>query len=403
MKMNKIVLGVSSSISIYKSCEIIRLFQEKGYEIQVIMTKNAAKFISPVLFKALTRKNVWVDLFEEGVGENIEHIELAKEAALFVVAPATANVIGKMASGISDDFLTTFYTAVSCPVLVAPAMNERMFLNRKTQQNIQKLKAAGVRLIEPEKGYLACGKEGYGRLASVKKIVEEGELLVKKSQSLKDLTVLVTGGPTREYLDSVRFLTNKSSGRMGSEIAGEAQRRGAEVVFISGPSTLFPPPGVEYILVETAEQLEEQVMNHFEKSNIIIMAAAVCDFKFSNQLSEKIKKDSMPLNVKLSRTEDILEKLGQNKEGKILVGFAAEWGDIKENAQRKLNQKNLDMVVANDISEEGIGFESEFNQVFIIHRDGKTIPSGKKSKLEISQKIMDEIEDIIGRKNQSAL
>ncbi|MFW6140401.1 MAG: bifunctional phosphopantothenoylcysteine decarboxylase/phosphopantothenate--cysteine ligase CoaBC [Acidobacteriota bacterium] len=398
--MNKIVLGVSSSISIYKSCEIIRSFQEKGYEVQVVMTKNAAKLVSPVLFKALTGYNVMVDLFEEGVSDHVMHIQLAKEAVLFVVAPATANVIGKMASGIADDFVTTLYTAASCPVVIAPAMNEKMYLNRKTQQNIEYLKTLGVRFIEPEKGYLACQDEGYGRLASVEKIVDESLLLIKKRQSLKGTTVLVTGGPTREYLDSVRFLTNRSSGKMGYELAAEAERRGARTLFISGPSRIIPQPGIESIKVETAEEMDKQVTKHLEESDIVIMAAAVSDFKFSKKNSRKIKKDSMPSDIRLIQTHDILEKTGKNKEQRILVGFAAESNDIEQNAKRKLKQKNLDMIVANDVSKREIGFESDLNDVTIIHRDGKIVRTGKKSKLEISQNIMDEIEGIIERRMQ---
>jgi len=398
--MSKIILGVSSSVSIYKSCEIIRSFQEKGYDVQVLMTKNASKFISPLLFKALTGNKVLVDLFNDGVSEDILHVTLAGEAVLFVIAPATANVIGKMASGISDDFLTTFYTAATCPVLVAPAMNEKMFLKGKTQDNIRKLQAAGVRFIEPEKGYLACGDQGYGRLAPVSGIVEEGVLLIRKSRSLKGMTVLVTGGPTREYLDSVRFLTNRSSGKMGFELAGESERRGAKTIFISGPGSLISHPGIKSVAVETAKEMKEQVKKYAGGSDIIIMAAAVCDFKFPKQISGKIKKDSMPLEVKLSRTEDILSEIGKNKGTKVVVGFAAEAKNTEENARKKLVKKNLDIIVANNISKKGIGFESDRNDVTIIHRDGKTIRTGEKSKLEISKIIMDEVEAVIGRKNR---
>lgn len=398
--MNKIALGVSSSISIYKSCEIIRLFQEKNYEVQVVMTKNATKLVSPVLFKALTGNNVMVDIFEDGVSDHVMHIQLAKKAKLFLIAPATANVLGKMASGISDDFVTTLYTAAACPVVIAPAMNEKMYLNKKTQQNIERLKSLGVRFIEPEKGYLACKEEGYGRLASIQKIVKESLLLIKKSQSFKDTTVLVTGGPTREYLDSVRFLTNKSSGKMGYELAGEAERRGARTIFISGPNQLIPPPGIKFIQVETAREMEKQVVKHFKHSDVVIMAAAVCDFKFSKQNSGKIKKELMPQDIQLTRTSDILEKIGKNKGRKVLVGFAAEFNDIEKNAKKKLNQKNLDMIVANVVSKKETGFESDLNDVTIIHRDGKTVRTGKKSKLEISQNIMDEVEIIIERRSQ---
>ncbi len=398
--MSKIVLGVSSSISIYKSCEIIRSFQERGYDVQVLMTKNASKFISPLLFKALTGNKVLVDLFDDNAAENIGHVTLAGEAVLFVIAPATANVIGKMASGISDDYLTTFYTAAACPVLVAPAMNEKMFLKSKTQENIKSLRAAGIRFIEPEKGYLACGDQGYGRLAPVSRIVEEGVLLIRKSRSLKGMTVLVTGGPTREYLDSVRFLTNKSSGKMGFELAGESERRGAKTIFISGPGNLIPHPGIKSVSVETAEEMKEQVEKYAGRSDIIIMAAAVCDFKFAESISGKIKKESMPQEIKLSRTEDILDQIGKNKGTKILVGFAAEAKHVEENARKKLVKKNLDIIVANNISKKGIGFGSDRNDVILIHRNGKSIRTGEKSKLEISKIIMDEVEALIERESQ---
>jgi len=392
-------LGVCSSISIYKSCEIIRIFQKKGFQIQVVMTVNAARLISPVLFRAITGNDIFIDLFSEEASEKIPHIALTKEISLLLIAPATANMVGKLAAGVADDFLSTLYTAVKCPVLIAPAMNEGMYLHRQTQENIRKLKVFGVKFVEPEKGYLACKDKGWGRLASPEIIVEEGLKLLKRSRSLKSKTVLITAGSTREFLDPVRFLSNRSSGKMGYEIAEEALRRGAEVILISGPGSLIPPLGAEFIRIQTADEMEEKVVKHFDKVDIVIMAAAVSDFKFAERASQKIKKQSLLNEVKLTRTRDILEKLGKRKGNKILIGFAAETENIADNARKKMKQKNLDLIVTNDVSKEDIGFESDFNQVGIIFPNGRTIHTEKKSKFEISQIILDEIEGIIGNKN----
>ena len=397
-KLEKIILGVSSSISIYKSCEIIRLLQKKKYPVQVIMTRNASRMISPLLFSALSGHNVLIDALGEEQSETIDHVALTQDSVLLLVAPATANIIGKFASGVADDFLSTFFTVVRCPVLVAPAMNQAMFFHRQTQQNIQKLKASGVRFVEPEKGYLACKEEGWGRLASVERIVEEGLRLVRKTKTLSGKKVLVTAGPTREFLDPVRFLSNRSSGKMGYELAEEAWRRGAEVMLVSGPTHILPPPEVEFKRVETAEQMEKEVRRRSAKADIIIMAAAVSDFKFEKTSSQKIKKKEFKKNTELVRTKDVLKSLGKKKTGKILVGFAAETENLVGNAQKKLNEKKLDLIVANDISKEGIGFESDHNQVSLFSADGKTIQTKKRSKVEISQIILDRIEDIIGER-----
>lgn len=396
-KLEKITLGVCSSISIYKSCEIIRQFQKKDYEVQVIMTKNASRMISPLLFSALSGRKVYVDPLDEDSSERISHISLAQETSLLLVAPATANIIGKFASGVADDFLSTIFMVVRCPVLIAPAMNEAMYYHRQTQQNIQKLKAYGVKFVDPEKGYLACQEEGWGRLAAVEKIVEEGIGLIHQTQSLKGITVLVTAGPTREFLDPVRFLTNPSSGKMGYELAEEARRRGADVVLVSGPTHLIPPSGVKLEKIETAEEMEKKVMKYFQKSDIVIMAAAVSDFKFDDTQKKKIKKREGEEKLRIVQTKDVLKRLGQKKGERILVGFAAETENIVKNALQKIKEKNLDLIVANNVLEEGIGFESDFNQVNIIYPDGKTIQTEKRSKLEISQIILDKIEGIVGK------
>lgn len=397
--MATIALGVCSSISIYKACEIVRGFQEKNLKVQVIMTKNASRLISPLLFSALSGQKVLLDPFDEQESARIVHVALARELSLLLVAPATANIIGKFASGVADDFLSTFYMVAKCPVLIAPAMNEAMYLHPKTQENIRKLKALGVRFVEPEKGYLACGEEGWGRLAAPQKIVEESLGLMKKSESLKGKTVLVTAGPTREFLDPVRFLSNRSSGKMGYELAGEALRRGAEVILVSGPTHLFPPPKAKLIRVQTAQQMKKQVLKHSAQAKIIIMAAAVSDFRFVQSFSQKIQKEKIGDKVQIAPTEDILRGLGQKKGKRILVGFAAETENIVKNAAKKMREKKLDLIVANDVSAEGIGFESDYNQVLIISPDGKTIETERMSKLEISRLILDRIEEILGKKS----
>jgi len=397
--MTKITLGVCSSVSIYKACEIIRGFQKKKFQVQVILTKNASRLISPLLFSSLTGQRALVDPFDEEYSDKIAHVDLAKETSLLLVAPATANMIGKFASGVADDFLSTLYTAARCPVLIAPSMNEAMYLHPQTQQNIQKLKALGVKFVDPEKGYLACKDTGWGRLAAPEKIVEEGLRLIKKSESLKGKKVLVTAGPTREFLDPVRFLTNRSSGKMGYELAEEAIRRGAEVVLISGPTHIFPAPKAKFRKVQTAQEMEEEVVKHFARADIVIMAAAVSDFRFAEKSSKKIKKEKLAEKVKIVPTEDILQRISSKKGAKIIVGFATETENVVENAFKKIREKSLDLIVANNVLAEGIGFESDYNQVSIIFPDGKTIHTEKKSKLEISQIILDRVEDIIGGKN----
>ncbi len=397
--MEKVVVGICSSISIYKSCEIVRDFQKKGYSVQAIMTKNATFLIQPLLLSAITENPVHVDTFDRKASESISHISLAKEAVLFVVAPATANMIGKMASGIADDFLSTFYMAVRCPVLIAPAMNEAMYFHTQTQLNIKKLKSLGARFVEPDRGYLACGDEGWGRLASPDEIVEEGLKLMRESQSLSGKNVLVTAGPTREYLDPVRFLSNRSSGKMGYSIAEEALKRGAHVTLISGPTHISPPQGVELVLVQTTDEMADQTFHHYEKTDIVIMAAAVSDVTFKDVAPQKMKKKGLSQDVKLVQTQDILKKLGEKKGDRILIGFAAETENIKENSLQKIEDKNLDFIVSNNVADETIGFESDFNQVFFVYSDGQITRTDKMSKMDISQLIWNRVEDLLGQKN----
>ena len=397
--MKIVALGISSSISIYKACDVIRRFQDKKFQVQVILTKNASRMISPLLFSALSGREVIVDPFEEEQSERISHVALAKEASLLLVAPSTANIIGKFASGVADDFLSTFYTVVGCPVLIAPAMNEAMYLHRQTQQNIRKLKGLGVKFVEPEKGFLACKDTGWGRLASPEKIVEEGLKLIKRSESLKGKTVLVTAGPTREFLDPVRFLTNRSTGKMGYALAEEALRRGAKVILVSGPTHVFPPPEALFREVQTAEDMKREVSKHFPKADVVIMAAAVSDFMFAQTASSKIKKEKFGESIKITPAPDILQELSRKKDSKVLVGFAAETESAVDNAIKKLKKKSLDMIVANNVLDEGIGFGSDFNQVSIVFPGGQTIQTEKLTKVEISQIILDKVEEIVGKKS----
>jgi phosphopantothenoylcysteine decarboxylase / phosphopantothenate---cysteine ligase len=391
-----IILGVSASISVYKACEIIRRFQDRKETVQVIMTPNAARLIHPRLLKALTGRQVLVDLFDEGVSQNILHVELAKRSSLFLIAPATANVIGKMAGGVADDFLTTFYLAVKHPVAVAPAMNEKMYWHPAVQKNIQCLKSRGVHFIEPDRGYLACGESGWGRLASPEEIVETGLGMIAQSQSLHGKKVIVTAGPTREYMDPVRFISNRSSGKMGWEMAEEAFRRGAEVTLIYGPAGIYPSPEIEYIQVETGGEMAREIGVRLKETDILVMAAAVSDYGFSETSREKKKKSAEEPLPELTPAPDILKKLGDEKERIFLVGFAAETRDLEKYALEKMKSKNLDMIAANDVSRKETGFDSDWNQVTVFRRDGKKVEMPMESKREISRRIWDEIEDLYG-------
>ncbi len=388
--MNKIALGVTSSISIYKAADIIRLFQKEDLVVQVIMTERATNFIQPEFFTALTGQPAIVSLFDQKQ-RPIEHITLASEISLLVIAPATANIMAKLASGLADDFLSTFYLAVKSPVLIAPAMNEAMFLHPQTQANIKKLKDLGVVLVEPESGYLACGQKGSGRLASPEKIVQIGLRLIRQQPVFKDELIVVTAGPTREALDPVRFLSNRSSGKMGYELAREAYERGAEVVLISGPVELSPPAGVKVERVISSEDMRQAVLKYYDQASAVIMSAAVSDFRFSQSGQEKIKKEDLPPVMRLERTSDILEELGRLKRGQLLVGFAAETSEAKARAREKMEKKKVDLMVVNDVSRQDIGFESDDNEVWLLWPDGRERLIPKTTKRKVSQEILTEI------------
>jgi len=396
----KVALGVSSSIGIYKACEIVRGFQKAGVTVQVVMTPNAARLISPLLFSSLAGTKTIVDTFEEPEERSIKHIALAREIALLCVAPATANVIGKFAAGVADDFLSTLFLAASAPVLIAPAMNEAMYLDPKTQANMARLRALGAEFVEAEKGYLACGDTGWGRLAEPESVVKEGLRILGRSASLKGKTVLVTAGPTREHLDPVRFLSNPSSGKMGYELAREAVARGAKTVLVSGPTTLVPPCGARTEMVVTAAEMEKACLKAFPKADVVVMAAAVSDFRFKDPQGRKAAKRSFGAALPIEPTTDILALLGRKKKpGQILVGFAAETHDVVAHARRKMAAKNADLMVANTVG-GGRGFGTETNAVRILAPSGPVQETGLLSKREASRVIFDRIEAQLEKKRR---
>ena len=398
--MKKIALGVSSSVGIYKACEVVRGFQKSGVEVQVVMTPNAARLISPLLFSSLSGTKTIVDIFEEPLARTVGHIALAREIALLCVAPATANVIGKFAGGVADDFLSTLFLASRAPVLIAPAMNEAMYLHPQTQANIARLKALGAEFVEPEKGYLACGDEGWGRLAEPEAIVLEGMRLIGRTASLKGKTVLVTAGPTREHLDPVRFLSNPSSGKMGYELAREAVARGAETILVSGPTSLVPPAGARTEFVQTAAEMQAACLKAFPKADIVVMAAAVSDFRFKAPRARKAGKIEIGSTLAVEKTPDILALLGKKKRpGQFLVGFAAETHDILAHARKKLAAKNADLMVANAVG-EGKAFATDANAVRIIAPSGPVQETGLLSKREASRVIFDRIEAAVEKKRR---
>ena len=360
-----VVLGISGGIAAYKAAELVRLLVKAGADVHCIMTDAAREFIGPLTLQTLTKNPVAISLFDLWDEREIGHISLASRAELFIIAPATANSIGKIAGGIADDMLSTVVMATRAPVLIAPAMNVNMWNNPAVQENIKTLIGRGCHIIEPECGELACGTEGTGRLANVNVIFERAAALLSP-QDYAGVNVLVTAGPTREYLDPARFLSNPSSGKMGYALARALQWRGANVVLVSGPVALPAPLGVTYVAVENAREMADAVEQHFEHAHLIIKAAAVADYRPCEQLRQKQKKQDGPLALELERNADILAGLGARKAGRVLVGFAAETEDVIQHARSKLTAKNLDMIIANDISRPDAGFESDTNQVCIL-------------------------------------
>ena len=377
-----VVLGVTGGIAAYKAAELVRLLVKQGASVHVIMTRSAREFIAPLTFQTLSTNPVHTDLFNLIEEQEIGHISLADRADLFIIAPATANIIGKLASGIADDLLTTTVMATRAPVLLAPAMNVNMYGNPIYRDNAERLRGHGYQFVEPAKGMLACGWEGEGRLQDPAVICEEAIAVLSRKDLLGE-RVLVTAGPTREELDPVRYISNHSSGKMGYALARAARRRGAEVVLISGPVCLEPPYGVETVGVTSADEMREAALGAFADSSIVIKAAAVADYRPESRAGAKIKKTDAVLNVKLKKNPDILAELGRNKGERFIVGFAAETTELVENAVKKLEQKNLDMVIANDVTREGAGFTVDTNIVKILYRDGgvEDMPLMDKGKL----------------------
>jgi phosphopantothenoylcysteine decarboxylase/phosphopantothenate--cysteine ligase len=384
-----LVLGVSGGIACYKAVELVRLLVKDGFVVQVIMTRGATRFVTPLTFQTLSGRPVATETFNLTQESEIGHINLADSADLFVIAPATANVIGKIAAGIADDLLTTVLMATQAPVLIAPAMNIHMYKNPILQENLRKLHRVGYHLMEPAEGYLACGYEGKGRLPEPETILEEIKRLLKK----KDLVgerLLITAGPNREPLDPVRYISNRSSGKMGYALARAGLRRGAEVALISGPTELEPPSGARLIRVTTAAEMRHAVLEEFPRCTTVIMAAAVTDYRPVDRANRKIKRGKGPIELRLEPNPDILKELGARKDGKVLVGFAAETEELIANAEKKLREKNLDLIVANDVTEAGGGFDVDTNVATILDRGGaRALPL--MSKDELAEQIFDHL------------
>ena len=381
--MQKCVLvGVSSSIAAYKSAQLVSDLLKKGYDVEVMMTENATKFITPLTFSSLTKHKTVYEMFEDDIDYDIKHISLAKKADVLIIAPATANVIAKLANGIADDFLTTTVLASKAPKIIAPAMNTNMYENEITKANLAKLKEMGFIIIEPEYGLLACKDEGKGKLANISTLIEVIESALVKDKYLKGKKVIVTAGPTKEAIDPVRFITNHSSGKMGYAIARAAYALGAEVTLVSGEVDLDKPYGVNMVQVKSAKEMFEAMKELYADSDYVIMAAAVADYRPLEYACGKIKKNSSSLELKLTKTDDILAYLGQHKTHQKLCGFAMETDDLLENAKHKFDIKNCDLLIANDLSEEGAGFKHDTNAVYIISaQEVKKMPLMAKSDL----------------------
>jgi phosphopantothenoylcysteine decarboxylase/phosphopantothenate--cysteine ligase len=395
-----IALGVTGGIGAYKAVEVCRGLQKRGHDVVAVMTRSAARFVGPVTFEAITRHPVITSQWRPGMNAQIEHISIADEAALLLVAPCTANVVGKFAHGIADDFLTSLYLATKAPVLLAPAMNSNMLAHPAVQRNLETLASRGVRFVEPGEGYLACGWIGKGRLAEPDRIVAAAEaVLAPSSQALRGRRVLVTAGPTYEDIDPVRYVGNRSSGRMGFAIAAEAKRRGGTVTLVAGPTRVQPPPVDELVNVRSAAEMYAAVVRAAAQADIVIMAAAVADYTPAARAGEKIAKSDGPMTLTLERTADILAALGDARSrtgdrGPVLVGFAAETSDAVAKAREKLARKKVDLIVANDVSRADAGFDVETNAVTLVSADGvEDVPL--QSKTAVAGRILDRIERLL--------
>ena len=398
----KIVLGVTGGIAAYKAAEILRLLQDRGMRVQVVMTHAAQEFVRPLTFAALSGEKVITEMFAEGDYESnldsaVEHISVAQSADALLVAPCTADTLAKFANGIANDFLSTTYLATKAPVIIAPAMNVNMWEHEATRKNIETLRRRGVHIVEPGSGYLACGMVGAGRLAEPEQIVDATLEVLGVKQDLKGETVLVTAGPTYEPIDPVRFIGNRSSGKMGYALAEAALRRGAKVILVSGPTALKPPAVTEFVSVETARQMRDAVMLRFPDTSVVIKTAAVADYKPREAAKHKIKREKV-ISLELEPTSDILAELGANKfPNQVLIGFAAETENLAENARKKLASKKADAIVLNDVSRTDIGFGSEHNAVTIVTAD-RVIEVPTAPKLEVAQRVLDLIAEIRQRR-----
>ncbi|MBN1380685.1 MAG: bifunctional phosphopantothenoylcysteine decarboxylase/phosphopantothenate--cysteine ligase CoaBC [Deltaproteobacteria bacterium] len=394
-----ILIGITGGIAAYKTAELTRELVKKGASVKVIMTKNATEFITPLTLQTLSRHPVYMDMYSLSGDFSISHISLAQEADLVVIAPATANVIGKIAVGIADDLLTTSVMATRAPVLICPSMNTQMYENPIVQGNLEKLAAQGYLIVDPSHGELACGVEGPGRLPDVSEIVDVVETILTP----KDLTgehVLVTAGPTQEAFDPVRFITNHSSGKMGYAVAVMARRRGADVTLISGPTTLAAPRGVRCVSVKSAREMRDAVMEHLEKATVVIKAAAVADYRPASRSDSKIKKSEGTLNMSLERNPDIIAEIGKNKGQRVLIGFAMETDNLFENAAEKLTRKNMDLIIANDLNQEGAGFQTDTNVITMLDPNGgkETLPL--MDKMDVADRILDRVKKIIEKRKR---
>ena len=387
-KPQTVVLGVCGGIACYKAVDVVRLLVRDGFSVQVIMTREAMEFVTPLTFQTLSGRPVATEIFSLTQESEIGHINLADQAQALVIAPATANIIGKIAAGIADDLLTTAVMATQAPVLIAPSMNVHMFENPILQENIRKLRRLGYHFMEPAEGYLACGYEGKGRLPEPEEIVEEIRRLLKK-KDLAGERLLITAGPNQEPIDPVRHLTSRSSGKMGYALARAGVRRGAEVTLISGPTFLPPPSGARMVRVKTAAEMRRAVLEEFPGATAVVMAAAVADYSPEQFVPQKLKKGDQAIQLNLKPNPDILRELGARKNGKILVGFAAETEDLVANAKKKLRDKNLDLIVANDVTQEGSGFEAETNAATILDRKGNAHRLPLMTKEELADRIYD--------------
>ncbi len=391
-----IVLGVGGGIAAYKSAELSRLLMQQGHAVQVVMTAGAQEFVRPLTFAALTGRKVITGLFSSSnpdgtLSSAIEHIGVAQENQLLVVAPATADLLAKFAHGLADDFLTTTYLAFTGPVVLAPAMNTNMWLHAATRSNLETLRRRGHRIVDPGDGELACGMVGPGRLAEPEQIAAAVDAEIARRRDLDGETVLITAGPTQEPLDPVRYISNRSSGKMGYALAEAAVARGAQVILISGPVHLPPPRGCTFIAVDTAREMHDKVFENLQPASVIIKAAAVADFHLSKVPSQKMKKTAARLSLELDPTPDILAELGRKKGDRLLVGFAAETENLQQESRRKLEAKNCDMVVGNLVGGEDGAFESDQNEVLLALSSGEFIPVPRASKREVADRIFDEI------------